>query len=125
CTWGGGGRFLGPRKVGLWTSMPLLTHPDHPLVGLEAVSAPAKSAGPEFMFLSPRISAKEWSGRDQAGEEVFTSAGKLFRKRRGGTIEIADFNGLEPDPQPAPAWAARPLPPLRRSAPRRPAHRGR
>ena len=55
---------------------------------------------------------KEWSGRDLAGEHVFTSEGKLFRKRGRRTIELADFNGLKPDPQPAPEWASRPLPPL-------------
>jgi len=121
-TWGGGGRFLGPRKVGLWTSMPLLTHPDHPLVGLEAVSAPARTAIPELA--APRARGQEWSGRDQAGEEIFTSAGKLFRKRRGRDVEIADFNGREPDPQPAPEWATRPLPPLRPSSPRRAGRRG-
>jgi hypothetical protein len=122
-TWGGGGRFLGPRKVGLWTSMPLLTHPDHPLVGLDAVSAPAKTVIPELA--APRARGQEWSGRDQAGEEIFTSGGKLFRKRRGRDVEIADFNGLQPDPQPAPEWATRPLPPLRATARRRAAPRGR
>jgi len=55
---------------------------------------------------------KEWSGRDLAGDPVFTSEGKLFRKRARRTIELADFNGLKPDPQPAPGWATRPLRPL-------------
>src|SRR5205814_8401788 len=75
-TWGGGGRFVAKRKVALFTGMPLLTHPDHPLLGLEAVTAdggvPRATRG---------LGEKEWSGRDQAGEEAFTSVGKLFRRR--------------------------------------------
>jgi hypothetical protein len=108
-TWGGGGRFVGERKVALWTGLPLTTHPDHPLVGLEAVSASRAEAG---ALPKSDLRDKEWSGRDLAGERVFTSEGKLFRKRGRRTILLADFNGLAPDPQPAPAWAARPLPAL-------------
>jgi hypothetical protein len=43
-TWGGGGRFVAKRKVALWTGMPLVTHPDHPLVGLEAVTGSWRDA---------------------------------------------------------------------------------
>lgn len=119
-TWGGGGRFVGQRKVALWTGLPLVTHPDHPLVGLEAVSAAKADVGASF-FTYGDLRDKEWSGRDLAGEHVFTSAGKLLRKRRGRDVEIADFNDLRPDPQPAPEWATRPLPALpSRRASRRP-----
>jgi hypothetical protein len=108
-TWGGGGRFTAKRKVALWTGLPLVTHPDHPLVGLEAVGGSRADAAD----LAPSdLPDKEWSGRDLAGEHVFTSAGKLFRKRGRRTMELADFNGLKPDPQPAPEWASRPLPSL-------------
>ncbi|HEU0105464.1 MAG TPA: hypothetical protein VFT38_04790 [Vicinamibacteria bacterium] len=110
-TWGGGGRFVGQRKVALWTGLPLATHPDHPLVGLEAVSGSRTEAGGAFL-LNDDLPDKEWSGRDRAGEHVFTSAGKLLRRRGGRVVELADFNGLSPDPQPAPLWATRPLPPL-------------
>jgi hypothetical protein len=110
-TWGGGGRFVGKRKVALWTGMPSATHPDHPLVGLEAVSGYRADAGDSFL-MDGRLPEKEWSGHDQAGEHVFTSEGKLFRKRGRRPLELADFNGLKPDPQPAPEWASRPLPPL-------------
>jgi len=108
-TWGGGGRFVGKRKVALWTGMPLVTHPDHPLVGLEAVSGSRATTGD---LPGSDLREKEWSGRDLAGDPVFTSEGKLFRKRARRTIELADFNGLKPDPQPAPGWATRPLRPL-------------
>jgi len=108
-TWGGGGRFVGKRKVALWTGMPLVTHPDHPLVGLEAVSGSRATTGD---LPGSDLREKEWSGRDLAGHPVFTSEGKLFRKRARRTIELADFNGLKPDPQPAPGWATRPLRPL-------------
>ena len=108
-TWGGGGRFVSNRKVALWTGMPLLTHPDHPLVGLEAVSASRADVGASF-FVHAGVREREWSGRDQAGEEIFTFEGKLLRRRGGREIELANFNGLEPDPQPAPDGAAQPLP---------------
>jgi hypothetical protein len=110
-TWGGGGRFIGPRKVALRTGMPLLTHPDHPLVGLEAAPATEAEGGAPLLFDGLR--EKEWSGRDQSGARVFTSAGKLFRERKGREVEIEDFNDMAPDPQPPPAWAVRPLPALR------------
>jgi hypothetical protein len=117
-TWGGGGRFVGPRKVALRTGMPLNTHPDHPLVGLEAVNA--RQAEGHTLLLLDGLPDKEWSGHDQSGARVFTSAGKLFREGRGRAVEIADFNDLAPDPQPPPDWATRPLPALRskRASPR-------
>ncbi len=108
-TWGGGGRFVGTRKVALWTN-DLRPHPDHPGTGLEV------SSGSRSPFdASSELPSREWSGRDQSGEPVFTSAGKLFRKRGGRDVEIADFNGLRPDPQPPPEWATRPLPPRGRA----------
>jgi hypothetical protein len=117
--WGGGGRFVGPRKVALRTGLPLTTHPDHPLVGLEAVNATA--AEPGTRLLREDLPDKEWSGQDQSGARVFTSAGKLFRERRGRDVELADFNAMAPDPQPPPDWATRPLPALRsKRASRRP-----
>jgi hypothetical protein len=120
-TWGGGGRFVGPRKVALWTGFPHATHPDHPLAGLDVVTGSRADAGDSF-FSCGALRDKEWSGRDLAGDHVFTSEGRLMRRHGGRTRELADFNGLRPDPQPAPDWAARPLSPLpsrRRSRSRR------
>ena len=108
-TWGGGGRFVDDRKVALWTC-DLTTHADHPLVGLEVASG---SPSPPDCDLR----AKEWSGRDQAGNVIYSREGRLFREVVGqhstDVVEIADFNALAPDPQPAPAWARKALSPLR------------
>jgi hypothetical protein len=60
----------------------------------------------------PDIPEAEWSGFDQGGYPVFTSEGKLFRRLQQGDRLLADFNGLTPDPQPAPPWAKTPLPTL-------------
>lgn len=109
-TWGGGGRFVAERQAILWTC-DLEAHPDHPLVGLEV-----SHGSPSSEDRARR--SKEWSGTDHAGNLVYTSKGRLFRKRRtlesSEAVQIADFNDLRPDPQPAPAWACRPLPPARR-----------
>jgi hypothetical protein len=104
-TWGGGGRFLDRRRIALF-ACDLRTHPDHPAVGLE-VSVGADACRSE-------LPQQEWSGRDHARQAVYTRDGKLFRRRRGREVELADFNGLRPDPQPAPAWAMKPLPALKR-----------
>ena len=105
-TWGGGGCFVSNRKAVLWTG-DLTTHPDHPLVGLEVSSGSATG----------RLRATEWTGRDHGGNVVYTRAGRLFREvthlHRTEVVEIADFNGLKPDPTPPPAWARKPLSPLR------------
>lgn len=107
-TWGGGGRFVANRKAVLWTC-DLRTHPDHPLVGLEASSG---SPTPRDCELRPT----EWSGRDHAGNAVYTLEGRLFRevaqRHRTQVVEIADFNALQPEPAPAPGWAREPLTPL-------------
>jgi hypothetical protein len=111
-TWGGGGRFVARRQVLLW-ACDLRTHPDHPLVGLEVA---AGSPSPE----ESKARRGEWSGRDHAGELIYTRQGRLFRQSaRGGAVEIADFNGLRPDPRPAPDWACAPLRPLPRPKKRR------
>jgi hypothetical protein len=108
-TWGGGGRFTGRRKVELFTSS-LVTHPDHPAVGLEARLASKDT--PRFessTSVTADFPPAGWSGRLYGGDAAFTSKGKLFRRARGREIEIADFNGRTPDPQPAPQWATRAL----------------
>jgi hypothetical protein len=112
-TWGGGGRFVGKREAVLFTC-DLKAHPDHPLEGLAVSAGSPASCDPVVDFRS-----KEWSGRDHAGRLVYTSCGRLYRRRRGEDVLVADFNGLEPAPQPAPAWAQTSLPPLP-SADRRP-----
>lgn len=110
-TWGGGGRFLENRKVALWNGC-CQPHPNHPPTGLEISSGSGWSFDPDIAKAA--LSAKqEWIGEDHAGYEIYAWQGKLFRCYSDGDVEIADFNGLEPDPQPAPEWAKAPLRPLR------------
>jgi hypothetical protein len=40
---------------------------------------------------------------------VFARDGKLFRRLDSGDVELADFSGLTPDPQPAPDEARAPI----------------
>jgi hypothetical protein len=47
-----------------------------------------------------------WGDWDQQGRLVMAQDGKLVTVQPGGgSAEIADFNGQEPDPEPSPAWA--------------------
>ena len=55
------------------------------------------------------VEGAEWLGQDHAGRMIFTQEGKLFRKEEGIDRELADFNDLRPDRQPAPKWARKPL----------------
>jgi hypothetical protein len=115
-TWGGGGRFVGNRRLAVSPSS--ATHPDHPLVGLELAEPGEGIAAPDVAS-DARFKSNAWSGRDQAGHAIAVRDGKLFRTRDGNEIEIADFNGLTPDPQPPPEWATRALPPLPSETPQR------
>ena len=107
-TYGGGGRWTGKRSAALWSWRPGdQPHPDHPGLGLE-IAAGAPSEEDRRLFERRR---SEWSGRDQAGYAIHASRGRLFRERMGDLVEIADFNGLEPRPEPSPDWARVPLAP--------------
>jgi hypothetical protein len=101
-TWGGGGRFTGRREIVL--RIPGSAHPEHPVRGL-AVS----SGGAPGQVATEKVDGAEWAGRDFAGHVIFAAGGGLFRRTAQGDRLVADLNGLEPDPQPAPAWAGRPL----------------
>jgi hypothetical protein len=104
-TWGGGGRFVDNRRLILHVNMPVDTHPDHPAYGVEIVEGSA-----ERHRSTAEVDDADWSGRDHAGSLIFCRYGKLFRRDQGGRDrEIADFNGLRPNPQPAPDWAKEPL----------------
>ena len=116
-TWGGGGRFVGKREVVI-AGQHAVTHPSHPLVGLK-VRAPAGPLWPTRGFLgsvamgrpkeADEIEGAYWTGRDLAGNLIYTRDGGVFRRRDGEDVPLADFNGLTPDPQPAPDWARKPL----------------
>lgn len=100
-TWGGGGRFVGRRKVVLRGSGK--PHPDHPLIGLEVANGPAPAH---------EVPGADWCGRDFAGHLIFTRGARIFRRMGTQDIELADLGGLSPDPQPAPDRATKPLRPL-------------
>jgi hypothetical protein len=103
-TYGGGGRFVDNRRLILHVNMPVETHPDHPAYGIEVIQGSA-----EYHRSSAEVDGADWSGRDHAGCLIFSQHGKLYRRYQGGDREIADFNGLHPDPRQAPDWAKEPL----------------
>ena len=104
-TYGGGGRFVDNRSVILRAGMPLATHPNHPALGFSVQGGNAPLHGS-----SGEVAGAEWSGRDRHGELLYTRAGCLYRRSaQGRDRQVADLNGLEPDPQPAPTWATRPM----------------
>jgi hypothetical protein len=103
--YGGGGRFVDNRKLILNISTSAKTHPDHPARGIDIVQGTA-----EYNRSTGEIEDADWSGRDQKGGLLFCRHGILYRRdKKSHDHEIADFNGLRPDPQPAPDWAQKPL----------------
>lgn len=56
-----------------------------------------------------RVAGAEWSGRDRRNYLIYTRGGRVFRRRDGREVELANFNGLKPEPQPAPDWARKAL----------------
>jgi hypothetical protein len=107
-TYGGGGRFVGPRQLVLrpvWYDLHPRTHPDFPHHGLEVVV----DASAELHQSENIVHESNWSGYDQKRRVIYTKAGCLYRRENEGDRMIADFSLLKPDPQPAPDWAKRPL----------------
>jgi hypothetical protein len=116
-TYGGGGRFVGDRRLVLRGAS--AAHPEHPLSGLEVVAGEAplhRSSG--------EVEGAAWSGRDPRGRLVFARDGQLFaraapRDRQGAPKDqlLHDFCGDAPAPVPAPPWAQAPLRARVRSGP--------
>ena len=102
-TYGGGGRFVGKREV-LIRNRSLAAHPDHPGAGITA-----SSGNPPRHVSTEVAEGADWSGRDHEEHVVFARGGKLFRRLAEHELELADFNGLRPDPVEAPDWARKPL----------------
>lgn len=102
-TYGGGGRFVGDRQVTL-RGLSSKPHPKHPALGLQWAGgdAPVHASTGE-------VEGADWSGRDDRNRLIYAKAGRLFRVVGNEPIELADFNGRTPDPQPAPPAATRPL----------------
>jgi hypothetical protein len=104
-TYGGGGRFVENRRLVLrWTGE---SHPEHPLHGIEVVPGEA----PHHRS-TDEVEGAQWSGRDQRHRLAFALDGRIFGRSGGVDVELADFTGQRPDPQPPPGWATRPLPAL-------------
>lgn len=116
-TYGGGGRFVGRRRLILRGAS--AAHPDHPAHGLQIVEGEA----PHHRS-TDELEGAEWTGRDQAHRLVFTEEGRLFAWAQPKPRLLADFNGRAPDPKAAPAWAGQAIASEKRrprERPRRPA----
>lgn len=101
-TWGGGGCFFDDRVVILRGSSGV--HPNHPLNGIKVIEGSCKG-----IVSVPSILGAEWSGYDQGGYPIYARKGKLYRRLPNNDQELADFNGLTPNPIEAPEWAKKPL----------------
>jgi hypothetical protein len=100
-TYAGGGRFLDNHTlIGPFGPQ----HPDH-----QSRVICAESGSFECHRSACEVSDSDWSGLDFSGRVIFTKGGKVFRRKKVGRkqadIELADFNDLQPHPQPAPKWA--------------------
>lgn len=103
-TYGGGGRFDDARSLTLRVCGVGSHHPDHPPQGL---TVHVGNPPPQDFGAMPGI---DWQGRDQRGRQLHAARGKLLLGAVGRAEHVlADFNGREPEPVPAPAWARRPL----------------
>lgn len=71
-TYGGGGRFVGNRRL-ILHGVGRGTHPDHPADGLEIVDGMA-----DYHWSSGEIVGAEWLGHDETGRDVYIRDGKLF-----------------------------------------------
>jgi len=109
-TYGGGGRFVGPRQLvlrGVLGPHPAAAKAHDAESGIAVVDGVA-----ELHRSSGEVEGAEWSGRDQRGRLVYAMHGRLYARKRSATeedVELADFNAHEPQTAPPPAWATRPL----------------
>jgi hypothetical protein len=104
-TYGGGGRFVGDRRVVLRGATTL--HPDHP-VDPARLNVVEGDAPPHVS--NDNVPGAEWAGRDQRDRLVHATDGQLFVRIGSRDLALADFRTeVVPAPVPAPAWATRPL----------------
>ena len=103
-TYGGGGRWVGPRTLVLRNGLAERPHPDHLPRGLTVVAG----AAPLHASASTVVGA-DWSGVDHRGRTIYSLEGRLYRAAKGADRELADFADRQPDPTPAPPSARRPL----------------
>ena len=91
-TYGGGGRFVGDRRLVLRGAD--AAHPDHPARGLEVVPGVA-----DLHHSTQEVEGAEWSGRDHRNRLVFTRGGKLFARTGLDDVLLADFAEASPNPE--------------------------
>jgi hypothetical protein len=101
-TYGGGGRFVGDRRLILRGAQK--AHPSHPADGLEIIEGT-----PEYHRSSGEVDGAQWTGRDQRNRLVYAKDGRIFARRGDRDIELADFGSRKPEPVAPPEWATRPL----------------
>jgi hypothetical protein len=106
-TYGGGGRFLDDRRLILRGTGKL--HPKHPPGGLASSRLEVTPGPAPLQGSSGEAPGADWSGRDHDNRLVHGTGGRLFRRTGVVDVELADFNGQEPDSRPPPEWATRPL----------------
>jgi hypothetical protein len=109
-TYGGGGRFT-DNSSAILRCNPVSAHPDHPGHGLAITFGGFNARLPDHASTG-EVESAEWSGRDQNGRLVYTQDGKLMGRaeaKEDGDVCLADFNGVTPNPQPAPRSAQQPL----------------
>src|SRR5262245_32182901 len=95
-TYGGGGRFKTERWFSLRGVRALPSLPKQITV-VQGTTEPHSSTG--------EVAGADWSGRDASGRLIYCVGGKVFRVVRKKAVELADFSGLRPDPQPSPERA--------------------
>jgi hypothetical protein len=103
-TYGGGGRFVGNRKLILRNGKHDAPHPDHLPHGLDWIDGAV-----DRRVSSGEVEAADWSGLDHQQRLIFARAGKLYRRIKAQDHEIFDLNGRTPTPIAAPDWATRRL----------------
>jgi hypothetical protein len=103
-TYGGGGRFVGNRRLAPRGIMGLdMPSPGHP-PGLELVST---EMTPEVHRSTGAVPGSDWCGHDHRGRVIYTLGGRLFRRTGTGDVLVADFRDRHPKPEPPPEWASR------------------
>jgi hypothetical protein len=103
-TYGGGGRFAGPRRLILRGAGD--AHREHPARGLEIVPGVA-----ECHRTTGEVPGAGWTGRDHANRLVYAKDGCLFARSGLADARLADFRSQSPRAEVPPEWAKAPLEP--------------
>lgn len=101
-TYGGGGRFVDRRSLILRGAG--AAHPDHPPRGLRVVTGAA-----DYQRSTGEVPEADWCGRDHDNRLVFAARGRIYRRTGNHDVELVDLTSQQPEPEPAPEWATRPI----------------